>query len=101
VFLQVLRQELLDSKESSARSAHLNAAVKDKLARDREQLEARQKRSEAEIERLSRELEDRGRESIEENREQEGMLERFAEEKKRLLVSAIIAADTLHFCGIF
>ena len=32
---QVLRQELLDSKEATARSEHLNKAVKEKLARDK------------------------------------------------------------------
>ena len=32
---QVLRQELLDSKETTARSDHLNKAVKEKLARDK------------------------------------------------------------------
>ena len=32
---QVLRQELLDSKETTTRSDHLNKAVKEKLARDK------------------------------------------------------------------
>ena len=31
----MLRQELLDSKEATARSEHLNKAVKEKLARDK------------------------------------------------------------------